>query len=821
MKISYNWLKEYIETNETPQHISELLTNCGLEVEGLEEVASVRGSLEGVVIGQVSQKEKHPNADKLSLTKVRINENTVLDIVCGAPNVEAGQKVLVATVGAKIYTQEDSFTIKKTKIRGAVSEGMICSEKELGLGEAEDGIMVLPADAPVGNAAADYFNIEKDWVFEIGLTPNRADAAFHMGVARDLAAVINNKNNYKNGKTVSYKPLNSIDFDNFPKTQSKPISITIEDTNACKRYAGILIKNITVKPSPEWLQNKLKFIGLKPHNNIVDISNYLLFAYGQPLHIFDADAIKGQKVLVKKYDHNFDFTTLDGADHKLTPDDLMICNADGPMCIAGIYGGLNSGVTHQTKNIFIESAYFNPIDIRKTAKRLGLKTDSSFRFERGTDPNIAVKVLQKATAVILENAGGQIASDVIDVYPAPVEPLYVDFKYNNFYKISGSSISHEHIKNILNDLEIKILKENNDGLQITIPPYRVDVTREIDVIEEVMRIYGFNNIALPQKVNASATHFPKNNYEAVIQKFSDYLSHNGYIEIMNNSLTKYDYYKDHNFFDIEKCVRILNPLSKDLEMMRRSLIYGALEVVLHNINRNISDMKLFEVGKSYSHNKLEKGLEKYQEAYNFMLLHTGKQYKESWQKPETPHDFFSLKSELNKTLKGLGIDILKIKTSDNVPEFFDYGLSYIYKDAVLAHFGCISSKVLKYFDIKQDVFYAELYGAQLIQVINDSTFVYKEASKYPAMRRDLALLIDNKTRFIEIEEMARNQNIKQLQSINLFDIYKGENIPDGKKSYAVSFTFQDDNRTLTDKEVDKIMKSLMQLYQKKINAVIR
>lgn len=822
MKISYNWLKEFINIDLTPPQLSSLLTDCGLEVEGTEAFSSIKGGLAGVIIGEVVHKEKHPDADKLSLTKVDIGGKELLSIVCGAPNVEAGQKVLVATVGTEIFTDEGSFTIKKAKIRGAVSEGMICAEDELGLGSSHEGIMVLPDDAKKGMSASAYYKIEKDWVFEIGLTPNRADATSHLGVARDVWAVLKTallppeqKNNKK--LEFNFQRENSLET----TITERPINISVENPEACPRYAGLSVKNIIVEESPEWLKNKLKAIGLKPINNIVDISNFILFDLGQPLHIFDADKVAGQKIIVKKYDKAFKFQTLDGETHDMTSDDLMICNSEEPMCIAGIYGGINSGVTTDTKNIFIESAYFDAVTIRKTAKRLGLKTDSSFRFERGADPDMTLTALIKAAGMICKLAGGTIASPIIDNYPQKITPFKVDFCYDNYYKLSGSTITKNKIKDILTALEIEIKEEKDNCLSLSVPPYRVDVTREVDVIEEIMRIFGFNNIEIPEKLNTSSSHFGSKGFETIANNIAQFLSHRGYYEMMNNSLTKTDYYKELDFFDAVKSVPILNPLSKDLAFLRQTLLYSGLEVIAYNMNRTLTDMKLFETGKVYQLNKALQGLDKYLENYYTALFLTGKPYNETWKQNNETFDFYQLKAEVNLVLKRLGLSSNKINVSESDDSIFEYGLKYDIDEKPLIQLGEVNKKIQQYFDIKQEVFYAEFNGTALMEALKHMPFQYEEPSKYPKMRRDLALLLDARTTFAEVEKLALSQNFKQLIDIGLFDIYKGKNIESGKKSYAVNFTFQDANKTLTDREVDSMMTKLINLYKKNLKAIIR
>ncbi|MDD3877383.1 MAG: phenylalanine--tRNA ligase subunit beta [Bacteroidales bacterium] len=821
MKISYNWLKSLINTEIDPQLLSKLLTDTGLEVEALDEISTVKGGLKGIVTGKVVSCKKHPNADKLSLTKVDIGNAELLNIVCGAPNVAEGQNVLVATLGAVLFINDNELIIKRTKIRGEDSEGMICAEDELGLGTSHEGIMVLPEDVPVGIKASEYFNIENDWVFEIGLTPNRADATSHLGVARDIFAALKNNNilsetekdkirlNCKENESLTQKSDNSI-----------LTEVEILDKEACKRYTGITIKNVIVKESPSWLKNKLKFIGLKPINNIVDISNYILFHLGQPLHIFDADRIAGRKIIVQKFNYGFDFTTLDGAIQKMSPDDLMICDTEKPLCIAGVYGGLNSGITQNTSNIFIESAYFNPVSIRKTAKRLGLKTDSSFRFERGTDPNMTDKALIQAANMISELAGGIICSPIIDVYPEKINPFKINFDFSYFDKIAGKMIDRNVIKNILKTLDISIENESEDALQLSVPPFRVDVTRPCDIAEEVLRIYGYNNIEIPNRLNASLSYHTIPEREKILDTLSNFLSSRSYNEIMCNSLSKSDYYEKLNYFDKNHCVRIINPLSKELEIMRQTLLFSALETVALNNNHKTLNFKLFELGKTY-HKKEGDGLNKYKEEYHLSLIQTGQKENETWKNSKSTYDFYSLKADVNDVLLRIGIKPESMNTKECTGTYFQHGLSYYSGENVTVTFGKIDAKLLSFFDIKAEVYFADFNCDMLISLTSKISHTFKPVSKYPKMRRDLALLIDEKINFNEIEKLAKDLKSPILKGIGLFDIYKGDKIEKGKKSYAVSFDFVSYEKTLTDEEVDKVMQKLIKLYSEKLGAVIR
>lgn len=821
MKISYNWLKQHLNYLPAPETLSALLTDCGLEVESMHEVSAVKGGLKGVVVGHVVEREKHPDADRLSLTKVDTGSGTLLDIVCGAPNVAAGQKVLVATVGTTIHLKDSSFDIKKSKIRGYTSEGMICAEDELGLGHSHEGIMVLSPDAPVGMEAATFLCLENDTVFEIGLTPNRADATSHLGVARDIFALLKNRDLLPEEKKAEIELLS----DNFtisePPAPTRAISVEVADNEACIRYSGITITGVNVTTSPDWLRKRLEAIGLKPINNIVDISNYVLFDLGQPLHIFDADAIKGDKVVIRKYPQAFEFVTLDGHKRALGTDDLMICNAEAPMCIAGVYGGLNSGVSEKTKDIFIESACFSPVSIRKTSKRTGLKTDASFRFERGTDPDITLKALSKAVQLITDIAGGQVASPIEDVYPYPVVRNLIPFSVDAFCRMAGQNIPVETIKNILRSLEIDIISEEGDILNVTVPAYRVDVTRAIDITEDVLRIYGYNNIAIPEQIKASPSFSLQPDKEKITDTLSAYLSHNGYAEIMNNSLSKTDYYEKLPFFAPDKSVKLLNALSKDLETMRQTLLYSGLETIAYNNNRKSFNLKLYEFGKTYSLNAEASELGKYEEAYNFAIFLTGLSANESWKGKPAAFDFFHLKSDVLALLASVGIKESMLKVSETSETYFEYGITYSFRKKPLFHAGLLKPVLKNHFDIKQNVFFAVIDMALLWETCGNIKLSYSEVARFPAMRRDLALLINENISFGELENAARTINNPILKDIGLFDIYRGDKLEAGKKSYALSFTLQDDKRTLTDEEADAIMKKLSSLFESKFGAQIR
>jgi phenylalanyl-tRNA synthetase beta chain len=819
MKISYNWLKQYADIDVEPEELSKVLTNCGLEVEALEEFCSVKGGLKGCVIGEVKTKTKHPDADKLSLTTVDIGREELLHIVCGAPNVEAGQKVVVATVGTTLYTAKGELELKKAKIRGEVSEGMICAEDELGIGESHAGIMVLDAAAKVGTPASEYFNIETDSVFEIGLTPNRADAMGHIGVARDAVAALSCVKNKTYHLT---KPnLENFKVDN----HDLKIDVVIDDAKACPRYAGITVTNVKVKESPAWLQNKLKAVGLRPLNNIVDITNYILFETGQPLHAFDADRITGKKIIVKKLAAGTKFTTLDDVERELLPTDLMICNATEGMCIAGVFGGAKSGVAENTHNIFIESAYFDTVHVRKTSKHHGLKTDASFRFERGVDPNMVIFALKHAALLMKEIAGGSISSDIVDVYPEPINNFNVDIKYANVDKLIGKAIDRNTIKKILTSLEIEIVSETAEGLALSVPPFKVDVLREADVAEEILRIYGYNNIEEPQQFRISPSKAPDPDKEKIQNTIADYLSSCGFNEIMNNSLTNKSYTEDNSFFRAENNVTILNPLSNELAVMRQTLLFGGLESVLYNINRKNFNLKLYEFGKVYTDNKKTdstNSLASFHEKEQLALFVSGSITHENWQTgKEKPVDFYFLKAYVNNIFSRAGINVKSFSVKEISNEIFSEGLEYYAKDTLIASFGKIAKAVVKKFDIKQDVFYAMIEWEKLIDLSAKNIVLFKDIPKFPEVRRDLALLLDKKVKFSEIEEIAYKTETRILKQVSLFDVYQGEKLGEEKKSYAVSFTLLDEEKTLTDAEIERIMNKLMKAYTEKLQAVIR
>ncbi|HNW71018.1 MAG TPA: phenylalanine--tRNA ligase subunit beta [Bacteroidales bacterium] len=819
MKISYNWLKQYTGLETDPEELSLMLTNCGLEVEAMEHIGIDKTRLEGVVVGHVVEKIKHPNADKLSLTKVDIGKGNLLSIVCGAPNVDQGQKVLVATIGTKMKTPKGEFVIQTTKLRGELSEGMICAEDELGLGDSHAGIMILDENAPIGTPAKDYFNVDEDYTYEIGLTPNRSDATSHIGVARDVLAVLNCKN--KSEIKLRIPDVSSFKTDN----HQLPIDVIIEDPKACPRYTGLTISGVQVKDSPAWLQEKLKVIGLRPINNIVDITNYVLFETGQPLHAFDAGQIKGDKVIIKKLASGTKFKTLDGVERELSSDDLMICNSEEGMCIAGVFGGEKSGVTSQTKNIFLESAYFNPVSIRKTSKYHGLKTDASFRFERGADPNITVHAIKRAALLIKEIAGGAISSEIADVYPEKIENRVFDFSLDKLNIIAGKTIEKDLVLNILNSLEIEIINNQDRKLVLSVPPFKTDVTREIDVMEEILRVYGYNNIECSETLHASLSYSQKPDGEKLQNIISDYLTANGFYEIMTNSLTSQDYYeKNSNLFDPGLLVHLVNPLSKELNVMRQTLLFSGLESVEFNKNHKNPDTFFYEFGKVYQciQTGSENPLDKYKEHKQLAIFASGNIVNPNWHGKEQAADLYFIKAFAVNVMQRLGVDTKSLKIAENsTPELYTAQLTYYHDKTRLCDLGQISPAILKQFDIKDDVYFAVLNWDYLVYGIEKQTVKYREVSRFPEVRRDLALLIERSVKYSEIERIAYETEPKLMKKVELFDIYEGENIGKNKKSYAVSFILQDEEKTLTDKQIDETMNKLIEAYKNKLDATLR
>jgi phenylalanyl-tRNA synthetase beta chain len=811
MKISYNWLKNYFDTEIPVEQAAALLTAGGLEVESVEKFETIKGGLHGLVVGEVKTREKHPDADRLSVTTVDVGGPVLLNIVCGAANVAAGQKVVVAIEGAKLYPAEgEPFVIKKSKIRGQPSEGMICAEDEIGLGKSHEGILVLDSTARIGMPASEYFGIEGDEVLEIGLTPNRADAASHIGVARDLVALVN-------CTAVSEERTQFVlpDITAFAiGKKGMSIAVEVEEKEACPRYSGLCITGITVKESPDWLKNRLKTIGLRPINNIVDITNYVLHELGQPLHAFDANKIQGGKIIVKKCPAKTKFRTLDEVERELSENDLMICDAHEPLCIAGVFGGIGSGVTEKTHTLFLESACFNPVSIRRTSRFHGLKTDASFRYERGTDPDITVFALKRAAILITELAGGEVSSDIVDIYPTPVPPFRIPFAFSACDKLIGKKIDSEKIRQILTSLGIVIESDSNDALLLVVPPRKVDVTRECDVVEEVLRIYGYNNIEIPTRMHSSVSAAPRPDKERIRQIVSAQLSTLGFSEIVCNSLTKGAYYENNPSFKAEQSIQLLNPLSSDLNVMRQSLLYSGLEVIAYNQNRKQQDLKLYEFGKTYL--RSERG---YHESSHLSLFLTGRKVPEAWNALNSPSDFFQLKAFVMGIFTRLGIPVTAVTELSG--DLFSAGLKIESRKKTVAEFGMVCKSALKQADLASDVLFADLNWDNILSSIPEKDNTYKEVSRFPAVRRDLALILDKKIPFKEVEQLAYQTEKSYLKALNLFDVFEGEKLGKDKKSYAVSFTLQDNEATLTDKQIEKIMEKLMKTYQDKLGAEIR
>lgn len=819
MKISYNWIKDYLKIDLEPEKVSEILTDIGLEIEGMEEWVSVKGGLEGVVIGEVLTCKKHPDADKLSVTTVDIGKEQPLQIVCGAPNVAAGQKVPVATIGTILYKGNESFEIKKSKIRGELSEGMICAEDELGLGVSHEGIMVLKNDTKPGTPASSYFKIEKDHVFEIGLTPNRIDSGSHFGVARDLAAFLN-----LNGGTHGKAVLPSVGHFK-PDSNSNRPEVIIENTNDCPRYTGLTISGVKIGESPDWLKNKLRAIGLNPISNVVDITNFVQYEVGQPLHAFDADKIDGKQVIIKNLAEKSKFVTLDGVERNLSARDLMICNTVEGMCIAGVFGGIKSGVSDKTKNIFLESAYFNPVAIRKTSKRHGLKTDASFRFERGTDPNIAPWALKRAAMLIKEIAGGEISSDMVDVYPKKIRNNVVNADYLNIYRLVGKKIEPAIIKKILLLLDINITYEEGTRLTLEIPSYRVDVKQEADVIEEILRIYGYNNVEIGTHVNSTLSYPEKPNKEKIVNLVSDHLTANGFAEIMCNSLCPAAWYEHSEDFDKDQLVFLANPLSSDLNVMRQTLLFGGLSSVAWNLNRQNPDLKLYEFGNCYFHHKSDSQFPKaqdYTQKSSLDLFISGNTGRQSWNYKSNPSDFFNIKSSVEMILSRLGIKTENLSTAESDKKYFAESIVYLLNKKTIAEAGRVSKSYLSKFDIDQDVYWGHIEWDYLLKLLKTHVISFHELPKYPAVKRDLALLLDRGIKFSQVREIAYRTTEKNiLHDVSLFDVYESDSLGINKKSYAVSFLLRDDFKTMTDKNIDRIMSNLIKAYESELNAQIR
>ena len=808
MKISYNWLKQFLDINWEASKTGDLLTDLGLEIEGIESYQSIKGGLEGVVIGKVLTCEQHPNADRLKLTTVDIGGDQPVQIVCGAPNVEAGQTVPVATIGTTLYSAEgEAWKIKKGKIRGEESHGMICAEDELGLGSSHDGIMVLDDALDAGTPASEVFEIEDDHVFEIGLTPNRADAMSHYGVARDLKAGLLQKEINLELITPS---VSAFHLDN----RMLKIDVEVKDKERAPRYCGVTLSGLKVGESPAWLQHRLKAIGLSPINNIVDVTNYVLHELGQPLHAFDAVKISGNKVKVKTLPAGTKFITLDEVERELHEEDLMICDNEKPMCIAGVFGGIHSGVTEETTSIFLESAYFDPISIRKTAKRHGLNTDASFRFERGIDPNITEYALKRAALLILEVAGGEVTSDVIDHYPVKIEDYQVVMSFDNAKNLIGEELPRETIKSILTSLEIKVNNVTETGLGLTVPAYRNDVQREADIIEEILRVYGYNNIGVTEKLNASISNASKFEDHRLQNIIGNQLISQGFYEMMTNSLTSGQYIELTEQFSDKHNVEMLNPLSQDLAVMRQSMLFSGLEAIAHNINRRQNRLKFYEFGKTYHAYEDDR-----KEFKHLALLISGDKAPESWRETTEPSDFFLMKGIVTSLLERLGLQNYKESPIKN--QLFSEGLTFGLGKLKLVDFGIVSKSILKSFDISQSVLYADFNWDTILELVKKSQIIFEDIPKYPEVRRDFALLIDESVTFDAIHSLARQTEKQLLKEVNLFDVYQGKNLPKGKKSYAVSFIIQDDRKTLTDKQIDKIMGKLQSNFEKQLGAQLR
>lgn len=822
MKISYKWLKEYVDFSLTPQETADALTSTGLEVDSLEEVQAIKGGLKGLYVGKVLTCEAHPNSDHLHVTTVDLGKNEPQQIVCGAPNVATGQKVIVADLGCVLHDGDKEFVIKKSRLRGVDSFGMICAEDEIGVGNSHEGIIVLPEDAVVGTPAAEYYHLESDWVIDIDITANRADALSHYGVARDLYAWLVQRGY----ETTLHRP----DCDRFEvDNESLPIDVEIENTMACKRYACLSVTDCDVKESPKWLQDKLVTVGLRPINNIVDITNYIMMAYGQPMHCFDADMVTGHKIVVRTQPEGTKFVTLDGEEHELGEHDLSICNAEEPMCIAGIFGGKGSGTYETTRNVVLESAYFHPTWIRKSARRHGLSTDSSFRFERGIDPNGQVYALKQAAILCKELAGGKVSMQVKDVYPEPMEDFKVCLQYEYCDRLIGKSLGKDTIRRIAQSLEMKIVSENEEGMELLVPAYRVDVRRPCDVVEDILRIYGYNNVEIATQLKSSLTVEGDEDREHRLENIvSEQLVGCGFNEILNNSLTKSSYYEKDNLsaYLWKNTVKLMNPLSADLGVMRQTMLFGGLESLARNINRKRTNLKFFEVGNVY-HYAPEKddndaSIKAYSQEYHLGLWITGKRVEGSWAHPDEETSYYELKAYVENILRRAGVpdEIMVASKSDN--NIFVYGLTIKNRGGkMLAEYGKISKKVLRKLDIDNDVYYAELNWTGIMKAIKKNKIVFKELNKYPAVSRDLALLLDEGVEFAQIEQIARQTEKKFLRDVVLFDVYQGKNLPDGKKSYAVNFILENEEKTLNDKQIDAIMQKLIHNLTTKLGAELR
>lgn len=819
MNISYNWLKQYINIDLPAVELGKILTSIGLEVGSVEEVQTIRGGLEGIVIGEVLECSQHENSDHLHVTKVNLGSGEPVQIVCGAPNVAAGQKVVVATVGTKLYNGDESFTIKRSKIRGVESMGMICAEDEIGIGTSHDGIIVLPAEAIPGTPASEYYNIKSDYLIEADITPNRVDAASHFGVARDLAAYFS----IVDPSVQLSKP--SVDDFKVQNT-SLTIPVSIENPEACPRYSAVTISNVTVGESPDWLKNALTTIGLRPINNVVDCTNYVLHEMGQPLHAFDADRIGGRQVRVRTMPEGTPFTTLDENERKLSAADLMICDADHPMCIGGVFGGLSSGVTETTKNVFLESAYFNPVSIRKTARRHGLNTDASFRFERGCDPSNTIYILKRCAMLIQQVAGGEISSEVVDVYPEEIKPKEVNITVRKINSLIGKELSRETIETILKALEMEILSRDEEGYTLRIPLYRVDVERDVDVIEDILRIYGYNNIEIGEKLMSTLSFGSQPDSHQLQQLISEQLTAQGFNEILNNSLTKGAYYEGLESYPATQSVKIINALSNDLNVMRQTLLFGGLESISHNINRRNADLKLYEFGNCYYFNadnkKDDDALAPYSEDYRLGIWLTGDKHAQSWAVPDQATSVYELKAYVENILRRLGIRLSNIIQHEVSSDLFTQAIAITTRSGKqLALYGIVDSRLAKKADIDQAVYFAEISWNQLMKELRKHKVSYTEIPRFPSVRRDLALLIDKSVSFAQIEKIAFDTEKKILKEVALFDVYEGKNLEAGKKSYAVSFILQDETKTLTDGQIEAIMKKMLTNFENQLGAKLR
>ena len=821
MEISLNWLKKYIDIDLSAQEVATILTDIGLEVEALEKVESIRGGLQGFVVGHVVECWDHPDSDHLHVTKVDVGAQEPLQIVCGAPNCRQGLKVLCATVGSVLYPNggDEEFKIKRSKIRGVESLGMLCAEDELGIGASHAGIMELPEDAVVGTAARDFLGITDDYLIGIGLTPNRVDAASHIGVARDIAAYLRSQ-----GKDVKVT-LPSVD-DFSVDNHDMEIEVVVENHDAAPRYAGLTVTGCQIAPSPEWMQKELRAAGINPKNNLVDITNYVLFELGQPLHAFDADKIEGGKVVVKCCEEGTPFVTLDGVERKLSKEDLMICSAERPMCIGGVFGGLDSGISDTTVNVFLESAYFNPVSIRRSAKRHALSTDSSFRFERGIDPNIQVYALKRAALMMRELAGGKISSEIIDLNPTPAEDFVFDVNLDRVNSLIGKAIPESTVRTILDALEVKIVKEEARTLTVAVPPYRVDVQREADLVEDILRIYGYNNVEIPQAVHSTLSYAPRPDKNKLINIAADHLAATGYTEIMSNSLTKAAYYDGLTSYKAEECVKIMNPLSADLNVMRQTLLFNALEAVALNINHRTLDLRLFEMGNCYRfHPEVEQGenpLARYSESYRIGIAVTGQDATPSWNVKAAKSSFYTLRSTVEKLLRRFGIDIYTLRSESSQSDLYSDAIAYTQgPNKTVIEMGIVSPKILEKFDIKQAVYYAEIDFDLIVRAAKKQRIAVEELSRFPEVKRDLALLVDKGVTFSELRNIAFATEKKLLKRVTLFDVYEGDKLPEGKKSYALGFTLEDKNQTLNEKTIEKTMANLQRQLEAKAGAQVR